>query len=928
MSLLYTLFALFLCAPISLAQTPEEPGTQIQIFYTGQSMGIGSGQYTFDLPKQLSAPLLKTGVEIEHADPFHGVLVQGEFRLIAEDKKVASLVSLLQGEVQCDEPQIVWHLATHQELLFVSSPTLPPWSEKLTLEGETATKAFMQRCKANGQRALLFSDNSHLKPIWNLEEFEFRLGLHLTLSEGGVRQNAYSVGIPKNEGARRFHRLQELLEENPGSIFVDAGSFVDGNSSVRNDALSLHRPIGFDMLQRLKPAALVPGLTELAGGATPFLEEAREAALPYVATNWSTTREDLVFPKVLEKTIQTESGFVTIAFLGVLEPSLNHRIHQLKGEDVTITDPAAAVQAEVDKLRARPAPPNVIAVLTTAQNETINALRRDTTGVDVILGDPTQSISRIRQLEWQLREQDGNKAGSSAVLPMQDILSAQLLLRGPPQQRYLAQISAEPERVPDSVPPDPEVMKRVTQIRATEYPLLDKPLVPASPDAPLEPLSQATWSRIVCESIREETRADVVLLAGLPDGDAIPGAQTELLTVNRLALRDRLEIHWIPGERMNWLLLKLNEKIDIACGAPLGKKSSKTRGRSIEGQRLYRVVTTDRARQTTPLGGLIKGAYSPFLMDKPGFRVLHNNAHQPLTLREATLSALRRNQRRAGPTQNYLPALLKRSPNDIPPMWLARLRRVSLKMERFKGADSEAYSSVPETKVTSPSSFTLGTDIDASLDYSSKTFLADFRARAAFTRLQVKDQPAQESSDDLRISSSASLPGMKIPLGPKLRLMPYGEVLFDSEFTAAEGEEVVPRQADLSFALGLSAGRWGPLRRFRLGVLTQRDLAITEKPIEWGARVEAETWVGFGPRLAWTCNVDMNIYGNTLEQDESDLRFKTILDSRLSLPLARWLSLALYGQSFIFQGRVEQTQDVGATFTAGLAIDLVGAFEL
>ena len=176
---------------------------------------------------------------------------------------------------------------------------------------------------------------------------------------------------------------------------------------------------------------------------------------------------------------------------------------------------------------------------------------------------------------------------------------------------------------------------------------------------------------MVCEAVREETKADVVLLSALPDADNIPGPLTELLTVDRLALRDRLEVHWVPGDRMNWLLLKLAGEIDISCGAPLGQKASKTRGRGIEGQRLYRIVTTDRARQTTPLGGMLKGAYSPFIMDKPGYRVLHDDTDRPLTLRSAVLSALRTYRQRSGPTENYLPALIARSPNDKPPMWLS-----------------------------------------------------------------------------------------------------------------------------------------------------------------------------------------------------------------------------------------------------------------
>jgi hypothetical protein len=159
--------------------------------------------------------------------------------------------------------------------------------------------------------------------------------------------------------------------------------------------------------------------------------------------------------------------------------------------------------------------------------------------------------------------------------------------------------------------------------------------------------------------------------------------------------------------------------------------------------------------------------------------------------------------------------------------------------------------------------------------------------------------------------------------------MPYGELLLDSEFTAAQEEDnVLPRQADLSFALGFSAGRWGPLRRLRLGLLTQRDLSQSEKPLEWGARFEAETWVGFGPRMSWATTFDTNVFGDTPEDDASDLRFKSLIDSRVSMPLARWLSLSIYGQAFLFRGKIEETQDLGSSFTAGLALDIAGVFEL
>jgi hypothetical protein len=159
--------------------------------------------------------------------------------------------------------------------------------------------------------------------------------------------------------------------------------------------------------------------------------------------------------------------------------------------------------------------------------------------------------------------------------------------------------------------------------------------------------------------------------------------------------------------------------------------------------------------------------------------------------------------------------------------------------------------------------------------------------------------------------------------------MPYSEALLDSEFTPVESEDSdVPRQSDLSLAFGLSARRFGAVRALRLGAFGLRDLSVPEKSMEFGARVDFETRHVFGPGLLFTTLWNGNIWGNTPEDDESDLRFKLLLDTRLSLPLARYLNIAIYGQGFLFQGRVPATDDIGASYSIGVSFDVIGSFLL
>jgi hypothetical protein len=215
------------------------------------------------------------------------------------------------------------------------------------------------------------------------------------------------------------------------------------------------------------------------------------------------------------------------------------------------------------------------------------------------------------------------------------------------------------------------------------------------------------------------------------------------------------------------------------------------------------------------------------------------------------------------------------------------------------------------------------------MDYSSRLLLSDLRLRSNYTRFVLQEDEPQETADDIILSSSISLPGASFPKIGNVGFMPYSEGMLDSEFTAVESEETeVPRQADLSLAFGISARRFGAVRTLRLGAFALRDLSVPEKSMEFGARGDFETRHVFGPGLLFTTLWNGSVWGNTPEDDESDLRFKLLLDTRLSLPLARYLNIAVYGQGFLFKGRVPETSSLGASYSIGVSFDVIGSFLL
>jgi hypothetical protein len=262
-----------------------------------------------------------------------------------------------------------------------------------------------------------------------------------------------------------------------------------------------------------------------------------------------------------------------------------------------------------------------------------------------------------------------------------------------------------------------------------------------------------------------------------------------------------------------------------------------------------------------------------------------------------------------------------------------RARRLALTVERFQGAGTERFAAVPETLLNSPSSFTLGGDLDLAIDVSSAKFAVDARARAAYTRLVIDDEDAKETADDWRLSTSFSVPAAAFPLKAKVRAMPYGEVLFDSEFTPGVDAlgDLLTRQSDLSFTTGLSLSSIGALRRLRLGAFANRDMArLPDKPTEFGGRLEIETRLDLLKRSALTLGTlwDVQVFGDTPKDDTSDLRLRGSGEVRLTTRLVRWLGLSTWVKGLLVQGRVPETSTVGGTVAVGASLDFVGAFRL
>lgn len=919
-------------APTITAEPPRPPA-RLRLLYTGGSYGIGGGRYRFELPERLAETVASAGGRITSVRAYHGVFVQGLAVIVAEDHRVETVVDMItEGGITCGVAENATSVRAAQERLLYVGPEPRGAPFVAELRGLSRRRYEVRRCtSASGHAARLFMPLTGRTPIvWSLDELEIRLGLFIEVEQGGRVHGLELVGIPADEPARRFRMLSELARA-PGTLWVDAGSFLDGASTVRDGELSAHRPLGYEMITRLGPAALVPGETELLAGARRFLEELRARGLPYVATNWAPADPALELPEVILRDVETSRGVVRVAFLGIVDPKLRELVPVLKTEGVVLEDPIAALHRTVRSLNEGEAHPDLYVVSTIAGPDVTSEIATRVRGIDLVIGDRALS-TRSRRLELDVRPDASLRRSVAAVLPISGVSSAELELMGDAEPLLLRRVTVEPQRTTDSLEADPFVRGTITKNRARLYPELDHPLVaaPASDD-PLATMSFADWRRLVCEATLAATSADVVLLPSLPPPDlAAPGPLTELLVANRLGTLDRLEAHWIPGSKLLDVLRLAADVVPTSCGADIGVRAGAVvRGRAIDPDSVYLVVTTDRGR-VLGLDRLFESAYSRRALDRRGPVPVVGEGGATLTLRAAVISALRALRDASGTTYAPLDALLTPSVSKKRPQWTLRLSRVSLRLERFQGAEDDAFAAVPEAQATAPSSLTLGAELDLSLAFDSTSVIADLRLRTQYARLEVEAESAatQEPNDDVRLSSSASLPGVMVGIGP-LSLMPFTEVLFDTEVTPIERDGAeLPRQLDLSLTLGVSAAPGPYLKIIRLGGFVLGDLAATNRSAQAGGRAEVQAVVVFGPELRFESLLDARVFADTGDDDAGDLRVRSQLDARLALPLVRWLSVAVYGRAFAFSGRVEPTEHLGLSYTFGFSFDLGGAFRL
>lgn len=913
---------------LALADEEElRPLVELPMIYTGSRKGVAGELNPFAAYRRVSS-LYSSEVEIEHR---YDLLVQGNWNILPSAptadgmRELQMFLKRAETEVSCSKVSELNVWRTNTDHLYSSLET--QHLLELTQALGTPDVAEHHLCTSGELSALLYGPQQEPLPNWS-GFFEPRRALEILWE----KEQHLFFSQPQQDLSRTVAEIERYRNEVPNALYVDAGNFLDGANTL-GVGLSTYRPVVLSALAHLQPDALLPGYTELLVGASSFLEEVnhieaeRGFEFPYLATNWESSDPALDFPDYRLVDLQTEQGVQWVAFVGIVDPALHQQIPQLAEEGISITDPVEAVQAVVDQIFSDGHEPDLVVALTTANAKVLEEVRKNMRGVDLLIGDPTLATFRIEERSVHFRNLGFQTKGAPLTLPSDGLSTVDLLIDT--GSKHLDHLTNQPIMIRADKPLNEELSQKVAELQMQAYPELSSSVL-YTDQSGAEPLfSDEEWEQMLCEALRRRSSADVVLLREFSKAPPLPGSISGIELSARLALVDELEVHYIPGTQFQRFLDQSYGVLPVSCGALPGSRSPKARGRSLESDRIYRVVTTDRSRSSSNLDVILNSMKGSKIFDATSTEHLLTEDAEVLGVRQAILEEV------TSLSQEHAPEvlstyLLEESPKEIPPLLLLRVRKLSLAANRFEGMESDLYSAVPETLANTASNINVAVTGDIAFDYSSSLLQSDLRWTSAFSELRT-DEQKQELGDDWQLSSALSAPGLSVSMGESVRWMPYEEIRFDSEYTPIELEDgsINPLQSDLSLTLGVRMSPWRTFRSVRVGLLANRDMRqLEEKPTELGAKLQWESKKSINSSLIWTSSGDLQWYGTTPDDDISDLSYRFYGESKLSVPLSRSLAISIFTQGLGIKGRVPETDELGFAWNVGGSLDLFGAFEL
>ena len=772
--------------------------------------------------------------------------------------------------------------------------------------------------------------------------------------EGDAR--LYSIGRRIGGGYQELAWLQN--HRRPATVLLHAGALADETGSEAADEACGARIV------RAGVAAVSPRADDLAKGPEALVSWSARHSIPYLAANLE-SRTDAGFERPFRRYLIQRIDGLEVAVIGVVGAEQVAQLSAQRRAQWRVTDLRVSVLDTVDEIvRNLGRRPDLVVVLAGA-NEAGQLVGR-TRGVDVVLGGRSHSdlVRRSATVEvapdQPLRGQRGTTAqvhtAGSSYGPT--ALTATFSPEG-----ALRTVSVQTHPLGQDDPADSEARldartrEEATVARESGLVIPDPhPIVAADPalhalawgnlpshgawqDQPRTLPARFTdplWMRLATHIVRDETRADVVVLRNMPrnysilgplswffvdnwTGSSQPMTRRDISGASLLAVGARVQRQARPSD------LDPNRHVYLAGFNP---ERGMIGGRPVSPQSTYTVVIDAGAASEPDLAGLLGGAGAPAGDLGQVLRSRFETWIDPVTRRPRPEAAA------------DLKRMLADVSGELESRWELRIEELAFTGAVYRNSDRVAdFAATRQTRVNTPDNYSLGVRTDTALVYDGPGLAWENRIKAKLARVVLDipgaEIPPQEQADDIQMWTELRINAVRLELGAaRYPLVPYVRSALDTEFTATPNPtaerpfKTFPHQFLLPQSAGFVAFPGATFREVRLGALYQLDLSADDVHHDYGLILGTVfAWQIWGP-LSFSTDVDLHYLVPDSDDRATDLSLLLASNHKLAVGVGSAVSVFGFADVYVVHGKLTPADHFGGSWIAGGGLEFRDTYRL
>lgn len=968
----------------TLVPAEGSPGRRlVRIVYDGETGGISSGLADLSGAGLLYRAAKEGGATVEAHQATLGALYrEGRWLWAAGEATLEGATSFLAAPALAPAaPPVSIPILDGVDGVLLALPAAPgapppdPATHPLFVaargEGRQARVGTLTRWRAGDGREAWVLDTrggdgrGALEPDPNAWEVRERVSLGARFATGP--EELVLLAKRAGEGTRRKVAVQRELGALPGvpTLYVSAGGAVEGASFLRDHATSLHRPYSWEGYGEAGLRFLAPSLAELVPGVATLAAESAAAGVELLSCNLVDPEGNPVFGTAA--TVDLDG--VKVAFAGLTDPSVWPLLGPEVRAQVAVAEPLPALERCLDGVEA-----DVVVLLATLAQDTLAEVAGHVTGVDAVLGDFSSGLASGRVEKVVAAPEVPGGLPRERRRPL-------LISRSSGATYGVLTVSIGPFNtlelldnrivtLPQELPPDDGLLRRVMAIRQKVYRQSEDVLIPDLATLPggatgggaaAERLDYRRWLNLAGNLVRRHTQADVVMLPPLPWPFDLSGPTRELQALASLAVPDRLVSVHVRGDLLRRMLLlawsdegsperdsefgadlrtRAGRAAPMVAGAEIGARDIaawKVRGGAIADAETYHVVLTDRIATRPDFARILSGSRlrSRFHRAAGGIHLPALLGGRDLALRDVVFQALAAlRERHPDFSHRYarqVRALLPGYGGQAEPAVVARLDTAAFRLlwNRSHVPDPDAYAEVQEPRASAANSFDVGWNVQGRVGVEAPHANWMNSLLATYTLSRIEGAEPAETQDDLALTTELQVKPADVPVGKGISLWPVVNFTYDSVFDLLENDEHPQRV--LREGVGLLVQKlWKPLPTVRIAAFAEQDLSVQGDPA-WQAGLSAglvHEWP-IKP-VKWRTDVSFFYWFPVPSQDRADdLAYSLNVKSSLAVPIAGSLALSTWADALVFQrkGLGQDPPPPGLSLIVGVDIGFSGSLR-